>query len=614
MSKEKRSGKTSTHQPGGSRFIALLYLIIIGIVFLSTYQQIFDEKVDFSGDNAHYFILGKSLASGNGYSDIHTLDKKPHAHFPPGYPIIIAGVMDLLYSKDTNLVKATNGFLFFLSIILVFFISRKIVGNIHFSFAISLIYLFNYHLLRYSTIMLSEISFQFLACVVILLILNMDFEKSPHKNWQFILGVLVLSFAYYVRTIGITIVGAFCLYLLWNRKWYYLGATIVLFVLCQVPWILRNNSLAISGNYISNLAYINPYRTELGYIGFGDWMTRIWENITRYFSREIPNGTFPLYKINYQDPVAAREWIMGIITIPLIIYGWFRLPKYKSLILFLAGCSFGILLNWPQSFYGPRFMFQLIPFFIILTGLALWDISTRLVNKKVYHQYLPLAFLLLIIPMYPMVTSLKVAAKGVFQKGFSDYEEMAKWSKTGIPANSVVACRKPQIFHLHSDQYVSEYSRTDDFISLIDGLKNNSVNYVVVDMMGFSSTGLYLVPAIQKQSYKFKRIHEIGTTEPKTTLFEFRPELGYNGEWNADGIKEGWGTFRWEEGNYFEGEWANNVRNGKGTLYLANGYIVEGEWSDDKLNGRALVKDKDGNPVRYAIYEDNRQVGWAPYP
>jgi hypothetical protein len=46
-------------------------------------------------DGAGYAVLAESLASGRGYREIDHPDQPRHAHFPPGYPLLLAGLWRL---------------------------------------------------------------------------------------------------------------------------------------------------------------------------------------------------------------------------------------------------------------------------------------------------------------------------------------------------------------------------------------------------------------------------------------------------------------------------------------------------------------------------------------
>ena len=62
--------------------------------------------------------------------------------------------------------------------------------------------------------------------------------------------------------------------------------------------------------------------------------------------------------------------------------------------------------------------------------------------------------------------------------------------------------------------------------------------------------------------------------------------IGYNGEYDKNGDRSGYGTFLYANGDVYEGNWKKNLYNGKGRLVLENGDLYEGIWKDGKLHGK----------------------------
>lgn len=62
----------------------------------------------------------------------------------------------------------------------------------------------------------------------------------------------------------------------------------------------------------------------------------------------------------------------------------------------------------------------------------------------------------------------------------------------------------------------------------------------------------------------------------------------YEGNWEED-VRKGHGAFFWTDGSRYEGEWENDKMNGYGTYYSANGSVFQGQWKDDqKLFGKQV--------------------------
>jgi len=86
-------------------------------------------------------------------------------------------------------------------------------------------------------------------------------------------------------------------------------------------------------------------------------------------------------------------------------------------------------------------------------------------------------------------------------------------------------------------------------------------------------------------------------------------EVGYKGERTRFlRLKNGWGTYTYENGNVYEGLWEDGERHGRGTSRYANGNVYEGEYKDDKRNGRGTFRFADGD-VYEGEYKDGKRHG-----
>lgn len=628
------------------RAIVVLYLFILSIVFFKTYDRIFDKKVHLGGDNADYYIYGKSLANGHGYSAIHTKAQQPANHFPPGYPAMIAVTMKLFSAKITTIKKA-NGFYMLAALFVLFFLFRALTRNIHLSFVACLFTLFNYHLLEYSTIMYSEIPFVLVATITLLLFIYIDFEKPIWKNWKFFLFILTMVLAFYIRTLGVSLVISFTLILLFQKRWKYAGVLVFGFILLIAPWQIRSHKMG-GNSYVNQLLMKNPYRPELGPMTLKDWPERFTMNVKRYLALEITSGILPFETIDYKQTVAqlqtevpvdpaapadttkkepvkvltleekqqsaasrgmpgakveitVYDFLLTFVLFLLMAIGLFRLKDHRVLIgLYIAG-TFSILFLWPEAWFGIRFMLPLVPILIFLSLNGLVQIPEMVAEKmKWANPWL----LVLIIPFFTFfvlknklekrVVELENRAKGVYVNQFKNYFDVATWASKNLPKDAVVATRKGQLFYLYANRYVDGFLNTLDKEELIKSMHDKGVTHVVLDQLGYSSTSRYLYPAIQKYPGKFNVIHQV--KNPDTYLMEFHYDLDYTGDW-VDGKKQGKGTFKWVNGMSYEGDWVNNRRNGYGIFSWPNKQRFEGEWKDDVRHGPGVLHMPDGTKM-----------------
>ncbi|MCZ6702880.1 MAG: OmpA family protein [Ignavibacteria bacterium] len=488
-------------------------IAVISILFIIIYPNIFDQKLAILGDNASYYILGKSLAAGEGYADLSSAAMKPHNHYPPGYPLIISIIITINYSLEA--VKLINGIFLFIALLLLFKIFEAITGDRKIALVGIVLLIFNSHLLYYSTIIMSEVSFLLFSALGIWLLIKLDFQKPIHKNGLFYLSLLSLVAAVYIRTAGIALVGGVLLLLLVNKNWKYLLGYTIGFLILYLPWVIRGLNLGGS-SYTRQLKMINPYRPELGMADFGDLITRIITNISRYISKEIPSVTMPFIETNYREVSNFGDYLIGLIIIGLAIYGLMKLKKFRWLIIFYLLASAGILLFWPSTWFGIRFILPLTPFILIsvLFGIKL------LIDKFLKIN----ALLLCVFAIFfiPSVIKLRKSSKAPYAANWQNYFEIANWIKENEKSKVLVSCGKPILFHVYSNQFTVRYKFTSDDQELIADLEDRNVKYVVLDKV-YANSARYLLPAVRNNQDRFKVILKL--ENPDTYLFEINDKM-----------------------------------------------------------------------------------------
>jgi len=613
-------------------WVDLLYLFILMIIVISVYNKVYDKKLFLGGDNATYFITAKAIANGEGYTNINSPVNSPAVWFPPGYPVISA-IMMSVFGEKIEVMNKANGFFLFGSLIFLYLISFRFTKNKNLSYVITIITALNMHILNYSFIAMTEIPFIFTSLGTIYFLMRMEKQVLPFKDYNFWLFFFFLISSYYIRPTGFVLVGCVIIQFLFEKKWKLACIIFAGFIICAFPWYLRNK--AIGGyRYTSNITLKNYYRPELGAMNTEDWISRLENNTKRYVSLEIPSALLG-YKIEkYNEPLPTdKKWFMGGLFIILGIIGFFRIRECKWLIAFYLSGTIGILILWPEVWTGTRLILTDVPLMYLLAILAVFDGISWLLkkinfNEKIRVSFLPFLFLFFIFVLNDGITYLENSANGITPPMYERYFEIAKWTKANIPSNSVVACRKPELFYLYSGCKTTGYLNSLNADSLISNLKTNKVTHVVLDQLGFASTGRYLYPAIQKNPEKFKLLQHL--QNPDTYLFEIHYDYGYTGGMkdgkrngkgisrNADGSvyegywkndnREGDGTFTWANGLKFVGSFSNNLRNGPGIMYLENGQILKATWIRDSIAGYAKLYDSKGKIIQEGIMKNNNFV------
>ncbi|MBP7460077.1 MAG: hypothetical protein KBA26_02190 [Candidatus Delongbacteria bacterium] len=496
----------SIHSSKRIKQIAILGSLVL--VYILVYLYIFDSKIDLNGDNMAYYHLGRSMAEGHGFTTIWEPGFKPHNHFPPGYPAMMASLMWLGF-RSIILFKIINGILLAASILVFYLFSKRLGVSDCWAYFIGLCLIANIHLLRSATIIMSEIPFLFPAVLILYLMTRIDFDKPIFRDYTWMVVTLLLGGLFYIRVTALSALLGVLAFYIFRKQWRHAVLTILGFVLLVVPWILNS-----SGNTnMQAFWYRNPYQPSLGTISFSDLIHRFLNNCIRYLSSEIPSIFYDTW--SYTDRTHSFSgWIIGILILGLLIYGIFKIDKYRILVIgYLAG-SFGISLLWPEAWFGVRFINNIIPLIILLTFWGLYRLL-----KYIFPKAHPVWLFPLLLINLPGLNALNQTAVKDYPMVWKSYIQMAEYCKANLPDSVVIATRKPTIFHHFAQRYSLMYAFLENDKEFIGDLKERSVDYVVLDRLGYSSTTMYLLPAIQNNQDYFQII--ANSPNQAAVLFRF---------------------------------------------------------------------------------------------
>lgn len=650
-----------------NKYFHMFLLAIVAVVFYVNYNAIFDRKLDMNGDNIVYYSLGQSLHNGTGYSDIMGFEVKPHTHFPPGYPAFISAMLN--FTRDGNYVaiKNANGFMLLLSIIMLFYVMKKVTRrNVVLAFSVAILLCFQKDLLRWSTIMMSEMLFTFLSVAVLSLALLLHRRKSfrEYSKWDFVaLGTMMLSIAYiyFVRTMGISLILALfgwysLLALLQGYKYlktkkedqegsvphrkglcYYacMAALVLLpFGIAKGAWGARNKAI---GHVQTD--YVGDFKKKGGngevMTTWSDWAERVYNNSKSYLTKLMPE-TVLTKAFEKNDPVTGYDIMVGLFVFVLVIIGFLHTGWGGFLIFSYLAISFGVLLFWPEQFTSVRYYVAIVPLILFLFVNGISNVISFFASKiKVdwiqSHSSL-LAAIAVVIATFFWLVPLQSEAQANYRQlakcsykqivgdqNFLNYYEAMDWCGKNLADSSRMVCRKPELYYIYSGFKKSTsfpyYATEDTVISYLNRV--NATNIILDNWFKHAYVTLY--PAVKKYPEKFKVLHTIGEVDTVNKInpvyiIEYNYDWGYHGEM-VDGKKEGPGVFNYQDGRKYVGNYVNDKPEGEGTFYDSKGNVQfqgiwhAGNYKDGK--GYAYYGDKkyegeyrNGAPGGYGVYSD----------
>jgi len=499
----------------------LVYLIILSFVFLLTYSHIFDAKLDLNGDNFGYLNFASSILHGKGYSSPLSPDYPATNWFPPGYSSILAVLM-FFFGNNIVLLKIANGLFFLGGILLFFALIKKITKNAPLAFSACVLLLFNSGLLRLATILMSEIPYLFFSILALYCLSKLDDDIKIWKSKYFYGMLLSAVAAYYVRSVAIVLVGAIILHWLFEKKWKRAVSFIAGFSILYLPWMIRNSIHGIKGRYFEAIISVNNWRPEEGQINtvsafLGKMAVNFYDTVIRGFTDVL----FPFAHVD--EMTKTMVVILGVIILVVTFFGAWKTGRYRFLFCSYLLGNLLIFLLW-HSGNGSRYVWPLAPFiaFFFFNGVYVFADSILKASKKALPSFFPYVYLIFAFLSWPMLNRMHIASAQDYNPAYKNYFDMAKAVKRQGNKDLVIACRKPDMFYHFSGTYVTNYLYSLDDKKVLKDLIDKKVDFVVLEQLGYGSTGRYLYPAILKNQELFQVVMHL--KEPDTYLFYFEKE------------------------------------------------------------------------------------------
>ncbi len=517
MTKAKTETKANNHKQ------LWLYLCALALIFIIAFSYAFNSKIDLNGDNCDYYMLATSISTGHGYANIASPDYRPSDLFPPGYPLLMALIR--FFTDSVIAQKILNGLFLLVSSLLLFLFVRKNKFPESLAFISCCAILLNARILHFATMMMSEMSYlMFSVFVVWALFKTEDKDKPFWKNAWFYLLIIASAYAYHIRTQGIALIAAVICYLIITKKWKQTIIYIMGFMVCLLPWIIRNKIIGLGqSRYLDQIFAVSQHRPEDGTLTIGGVIERFFDTLRMLLTKAIPNTVMPYINVDYSSSTTVGEWIIAAIIVALIIIGFLKFGKFGYFFILYTLATLGVisLFNDPGE---NRYITTLVPYLEIGLFIGLYSVIAVGVKKlKIAQQFSPwILCVLFVFCSFPKLKAEHNQNTAPFPPNFQNYFTIGEGIRKALPPKTMICSRKPNLLYMFSKTWVCNYKWTNDESELISDLVKRNVDYVILDQLGYSSTYRYLLPAIQNHQQLFTPVMHL--TNPDTYLLKFDRE------------------------------------------------------------------------------------------
>ena len=397
---------------------------------------------EWGDDFASYIMQAQSILSGtpdafverNTFTIFESSFQIGPVAYPWGYPLLLTPAL-LLKGVHPLTLKLPGLFLFAGFLICLYFLSKNRLTRTE-SLLLVALFAFNPILVKFLDQILSDIPFLFFIFLALLWISEF---KSRQAIWSYLLLGVILFFAFFIRTTGIILLGAFLAYqavcffrepenratILTHSVW-----TVLAFgALSLISTLILPNG---QGSYFEQLKGLTPaiFRENIAYYFylFGTFF-----------------GTSALWRTMYY-----------VLVIFFLIGAWTRFQEDLLLIIFFAA-YFAAMLFWPEL-QGIRFIFPLLPIFVYFVFQGMKATVTKLPenNRKIFAA-LFYGFWLVVIGLFLFNSGSRaytnLADDRKINGPFDPYSsDVYNYLRAETSPDSVVVFWKPRAMRLFTDR------------------------------------------------------------------------------------------------------------------------------------------------------------------
>lgn len=456
--------KNAVAQPGSKDFLdamdsffdkhlSWLIWVFMGITLLVS-LLLFDPRISLSGDDSAYII--------RAYDFIHSFTYPTYQG--PMYPMVLSLFVSIFGISLVPL--KVFSLISMLGFVYLFFIAfRSRIPSTLMAIVLMAVSI-NSFILYYASQTYSEAFYMFVQMLLVFVFFKwfIDIREAVNLKQDIkrhLLLALCLLAITLTRSVGFSavfaVIGYFILRGQWKNLLYSVAAFGMLFIVFQgVKYILWGESglqFSSQGSGLLNKDYYTPQAGKEDLVGL---LKRFLDNSNQYLSKHF------LFIFGFRA-ISATSTVNPFLTVLLyavalaaLAFSYFR-NKYLFFTGLLAGSFIlvtfiALQAKWDQS----RLIVPSAPFLLLILASFFYYLS-KIKNLKILQVAIPIMALIVFVQSLSSVAAAiknnkEISGRfGGLTPDWKNYLKASEWAAANLPADAVIACRKPSISFVYGN-------------------------------------------------------------------------------------------------------------------------------------------------------------------
>jgi 4-amino-4-deoxy-L-arabinose transferase-like glycosyltransferase len=525
-------GRTARQRPSsllGERLLVNVRLsiaLLVACAALYAYAALLNPGIYLWGDEAHYIIVAKAIATGQGLRDIHTPGAPPFAYPIPLFPLALAPIV-ARFDYDLIPLKLFVAFTGVLALLAVFALFRRLLDPTR-ALVLTALVAITPQIVSFTHQVMTEIPYMALSATALLLLIAA--AKSDRVfGREAVLLIGTLTAAVLTRSIGVSLIAAACAYLLIDgagalRERLTRSALVAL--LTGGAWLAVNASMLNRMTYVRELEHGTGGAPVVEGTAASRIAHRVAWNLPRFASAGAETVVYPTFKQRMPRAVAVKALVIALCGVGFVFAAILR----RSPLEYYAVFYIAVLVVYDPANAGNlrRYMVPIVPLFLYyaLRGLEAGGFAIGRFVRCRPPAWASSLTMLVLIGVPHLANTVDASFRHTTPEMFDydlytnrvGHERMARWIGAKTPPQSVVATSATFLDHLWSRRRVVYIPALGADVSrFASALRRRGVTHLAIDSVTAANTK-GLATAVAADTADFTLIYD----EPSDRAYRVR--------------------------------------------------------------------------------------------